>query len=189
MENEERQIEIEKSNTKDSQFSIKHYQSREKMDLAECKKVLIKEIDLIQSIINRMSNTSFLIKGWAVTIMALIFSVKSDPMTLPFIFISILLFWFLDAYFLQQERFYRKLYKWVIQNRMGDDSYLFSLNTTRFKHGNKTYSSNHVLNHTGYILWYGTDFSNRLYRVPILDNLNSTSLLESKPLGLERPNL
>ncbi|HDN26166.1 MAG TPA: hypothetical protein ENG03_03540 [Thioploca sp.] len=99
----------------------------------ERKKDLLKEIDLIQSIINRMANTSFLIKGWAVTMIALIFSFKSNPETLPLVFIPVILFWFLDAYFLQQERLYRKLYQWVIQNRMTDDSHLFSLSTARFE--------------------------------------------------------
>ncbi|RKZ37841.1 MAG: hypothetical protein DRQ49_15505 [Gammaproteobacteria bacterium] len=99
----------------------------------ERKQDLLKEIDLIQSIINRMSNTSFLIKGWAVTMISFIFAFRANPETLPLVFIPLILFWFLDAYFLQQERLYRKLYKWVIENRMTDDSHLFSLSTVRFK--------------------------------------------------------
>ncbi len=103
------------------------------MNTEERKKDLLKEIDLIQTVINRMANTSFLIKGWAVTMIGLIFSFKSNPETLPLVFIPVLLFWFLDAYFLQQERLYRKLYEWVIQNRLTDDTNLFSLNTKRFQ--------------------------------------------------------
>jgi predicted PurR-regulated permease PerM len=102
------------------------------MDLAERKKDLLKEIDLIQSIISRMSNTSFLIKGWAVTMISFIFAFRTNQAVLPLVFIPLFLFWFLDSYFLQQERLYRKLYQWVIENRMTDDSHLFSLNATRF---------------------------------------------------------
>ncbi len=109
-----------------------------KLQWAERKKDLLKEIDLIQSIINRMANTSFLIKGWAVTMITFIFALKSDKDTLPLVLIPILLFWFLDAYFLQHERLYRKLYQWIVQNRMTTDSYLFSLSTTRVQSEKKS---------------------------------------------------
>jgi len=39
----------------------------------------------------------------------------------------------LDAYFLWQERLYRRLYNWVIKNRMDTDEYLFDMNAYRFK--------------------------------------------------------
>lgn len=94
---------------------------------------MLKEMDLIQEIIKRMATTSFLIKGWAITLIAFIFSYKSDPNATHFILIPVILFWFLDSYFLQHERLYRKLYAWVVQNRMTDDTELFSLNTLRFK--------------------------------------------------------
>jgi len=48
-------------------------------------------------------------------------------------FIPLLVFWFLDAYFLWQERMYRKLYDWVIKNRLSTDEYLFNMNAYRFK--------------------------------------------------------
>jgi len=99
----------------------------------ERKKDLYKEIDLIQSVINRMANSSSLIKGWTVTMITFIFAFKSDQQTIPLVFIPVLLFWLLDAYFLQRERMYRRLYEWVIENRMTDETHLFSLNTVRFR--------------------------------------------------------
>lgn len=105
----------------------------EQKRLAERKAVMLKEIDLIQDVIKRMANTSFIIKGWTVTMISVIFAYKSDIKTTHFVLIPILLFWFLDAYFLQHERLYRRLYTWVIENRMKDDSRLFSLNTLRFR--------------------------------------------------------
>jgi len=47
--------------------------------------------------------------------------------------IPLLIFWFLDAYFLWQERMYRKLYDWVIKNRLETDEYLLDMNAYRFK--------------------------------------------------------
>ena len=44
-----------------------------------------------------------------------------------------LVFWFLDAYFLWQERIYRKLYEWVINNRLKTEEYLFDMNAYRFE--------------------------------------------------------
>ena len=96
------------------------------------KQDLLKEIDLIQGIITRMANTSSLIKGWTITLISIIFAYKSDTSAIDFIIIPILTFWFLDAYFLQHERIYRQLYNWVIEHRLQDDSYLFSLNPAQF---------------------------------------------------------
>jgi hypothetical protein len=95
--------------------------------------ILVKEIDLIQSVINRMATTSFLIKGWAITVMGFIFALQSHTEIMFVAVIPIFLFWILDTYFLQQERLYRKLYTWVIENRMTDDSHIYSLNATRFE--------------------------------------------------------
>jgi hypothetical protein len=108
-----------------------------KLEDIERKKALFKEIDLIQSIINRMANTSFLIKGWTVTMITLILASKTSQEAILLIFIPIFLFWFLDAYFLQHERLYRKLYQWVIENRLSNDSDIFNLNIARFKHEEK----------------------------------------------------
>ncbi|MDY6994143.1 MAG: hypothetical protein SVR94_16275, partial [Pseudomonadota bacterium] len=94
------------------------------------KQDLLKEIDLIQGIITRMANTSSLIKGWTITLISVIFAYKSDTSAVYFIFIPIIAFWFLDAYFLQHERMYRQLYSWVIKHRLENDAHLFSLNPT-----------------------------------------------------------
>lgn len=48
-------------------------------------------------------------------------------------FIPLMVFWFLDTYFLWQETMYRKLYDWVRKNRLETDEYLFDMNAYRFK--------------------------------------------------------
>ena len=88
----------------------------------------IRYIELVQSIISRLANNSFLLKGWTITLIADIFSL-SDKIMKNFaftIYFFILIFWILDSYYLYQERLYRDLYNKVIEIR---DEYapLFSL--------------------------------------------------------------
>jgi len=99
----------------------------------ERKKDLYKEMDMIQNVMQRMSSTSFLIKGWTITLVAIIFSSRTQTEALPLVVIPILLFWILDAYFLHQSRLYRHLYDWTTQHRMQTTQHLFSLNASRFK--------------------------------------------------------
>lgn len=91
------------------------------------------EIGVLQGIINRLGSNSFLIKGWAITLVVVTLLLKGDRYQILIAFIPLLVFWFLDAYFLHQERMYRKLYEWVIHNRLKTDDYLFDMNAYRFK--------------------------------------------------------
>ena len=78
----------------------------------------IKHLEMIQNIISRMASNSFMLKGWAVTLVSGIFFLSAkDSNTLLYLvaFIPILLFWFLDSYYLQMERKYRSLYSEVIE--------------------------------------------------------------------------
>ena len=100
--------------------------------------VLHKEIDLIQSCISRMAHNSFLIKGWSLTLVTVMLALTGksiDPIYLCLVlFMPLLSFWYLDAFFLQTEKMYRKMYEWVIQSRPKNDlSDLYNLNPHRFK--------------------------------------------------------
>ena len=100
--------------------------------------IIHKEIDLIQNCINRMAQNSFFIKGWAVTIVTVVLALVEkniDPIYLCLILlIPLFAFWYLDAFFLQTERMYRKMYEWVLSMRPKNDvSYLYDLNPQRFK--------------------------------------------------------
>lgn len=97
------------------------------------KDYMLKEIDLIQNIIKRMAFNSFMIKGWAVTLVVITLLLKGTRYQVLIAFIPLFMFWFLDAYFLWQERMYRELYNWVISNRLETDKYLFDMNAYRFK--------------------------------------------------------
>ena len=97
------------------------------------KEYMLKEIEIIQDIIKRMAFNSFIIKGWAITLVVVTLLLKGTEYQVWIAFIPLLVFWFLDAYFLWQERMYRKLYEWVINNRLKTDEYLFDMNAYRFK--------------------------------------------------------
>ncbi len=94
---------------------------------------MLKEIDIVQDIIKRMAFNSFMIKGWAITLVVVTLLLKGAEYQVWIAFIPLLVFWFLDAYFLWQERMYRKLYEWVVKNRLKTDEYLFDMNAYRFK--------------------------------------------------------
>lgn len=99
--------------------------------------VIHKEIDLIQSCISRISNYSFLIKGWLISLIAvmLTISVNKDNILIISIIsiITIFSFWYLDAFLLWTEKKYREMYIWVLEQRKkGNDDELYNLNPDRF---------------------------------------------------------
>lgn len=100
--------------------------------------ILHKEIDLIQACISRISQNSFFIKGWAISIVAVVLALSKESVfsiQVGFILLLVLVaFWRLDAYFLRLERLYRKLYENIIENRRRDNwDNLYDLNPHRFK--------------------------------------------------------
>lgn len=104
----------------------------------DIQKALEKEIDLIQSCIKRMSQHSFYLKGWLISLIILVLSLISKSNNIIFIniilIIATIIFWYLDALFLRFERMYRKLYNWVIFERLNDnEDLLYDLNLHRFE--------------------------------------------------------
>lgn len=94
---------------------------------------IIEHLKLIQGVINRMAQVSFIIKGWTLTISVAVlgFTVSSSEGAIGVLgLIPIILFWGLDAYYLKQERLYRKLYTKVREQDAKIPSY--SMDTTLF---------------------------------------------------------
>lgn len=88
-------------------------------------------MEFIQGVINRMAFNSFALKGWIVTLVAGIFALATKDVDTRYFFvvyIPIITFWGLDAYYLLQERLYRALYDKV--RNMGEDDVDFSMNTS-----------------------------------------------------------
>nr|WP_319372815.1 hypothetical protein [uncultured Methanobacterium sp.] len=99
-------------------------------DLKEC---MLKEIDIIQGIINRMASNSFMIKGWAITLVVATLLLKGNNYQTLIAFVPLLAFWILDTFFLQTERKYRKLHKWVIKNRLETSEFILDMDTDRLQ--------------------------------------------------------
>ena len=74
----------------------------------------IRYLEAIQRVIDRLSNISFILKGWAVSLVAGLMALAASNTNQNFVliaYIPIVVFWFLDAYFLMMERQYRELFK------------------------------------------------------------------------------
>jgi len=98
---------------------------------------LHKEIDLIQECIKRMANNSFLLKGWAISLVAVVLTLSEknvNPYFLGFVvLVPLISFWYLDAFFLYTEKLYRELYKWVITERPKfNNEKMYDLDSQRF---------------------------------------------------------
>ncbi len=76
--------------------------------------VKIKQLEMLQAVINRMASNSFVFKGWSVTIIAGLSAFAtsdSNKKLLLVAFLATLLLWAVDAYYLSLERQYRLLYE------------------------------------------------------------------------------
>ena len=90
-------------------------------------------LSLIQGIINRLSNNSFLLKGWSVILVAGLFTlsdITENGQMIILAYFPAIAFWGLDAYYLRQERLYRKLYESVREKEHDVD---FSMNVSEFE--------------------------------------------------------
>ena len=92
----------------------------------------MKHLEMIEGIIERMGNNSFQLKGWAVTLVALIggfASQGSDKRFFLIAFIPLIAFWFLDSFYLLLERKYKILYKNVADK--DEDDIDFNMDTRK----------------------------------------------------------
>jgi len=74
-------------------------------------------LEFIQNIITRMNANSFQIKGMAIAIVSALMAIYAASPKILFIFLGIfptLFFWFLDSYYLLQERKFRGVYNDVV---------------------------------------------------------------------------
>ena len=86
--------------------------------MMENKAQVVKHLEIIQGIINRLGHDSFLIKGWSMAILAagIIFTSRNEIQSIWIVLaflIPVIGFWILDGYFLWQERLFREVYKEV----------------------------------------------------------------------------
>ena len=67
----------------------------------------IKHLEFIQNVITRMNTNSFQIKGWSIVVASALLAIYASTKDNYFFLVAVfptLIFWFLDAYYLNQER-------------------------------------------------------------------------------------
>ncbi|MCL5982885.1 MAG: hypothetical protein M1571_10325 [Firmicutes bacterium] len=72
----------------------------------KCSETKIRYLELIQNVITRMANNSFMLKGWAITLVAGIFALASKDADKSFFliaYIPVVLFWLMDSYYVYAE--------------------------------------------------------------------------------------
>lgn len=96
----------------------------------------IKHLEFIQSVINRMANNSFLLKGWCTTLTSALFAATIKEAEFGYLYVGVfvvMLFWSLNGFFLFQEKLFRKLYDDIRVKR--EEGINFSMNTEQFDNG------------------------------------------------------
>ena len=92
-------------------------------------------ISLIEEIISRVANNTFIIKGWTITVISVLLTLRDSLKTDFGIYIIIIAvdgaFCFLDCFYLRKERLYRNLYSEVIKCSKDKDCKIdyYNLNT------------------------------------------------------------
>jgi hypothetical protein len=94
----------------------------------------IKHLEFIQNVITRMNTNSFLIKGWAITLVSALFALAAKDANINFVLVSYVImpsFWIIDGFFIAVERRYRDLYADVIKKEEADID--FEMNISKYK--------------------------------------------------------
>ncbi len=81
---------------------------------------------MIQGVVNRLAQSSFLLKGWSVVLVSALLAFaanSSEELVLYIALLPAVVFWGLDGYFLWQERSFRALYDHVRTQDEGSIDY------------------------------------------------------------------
>ena len=96
---------------------------------------IVKHLEFIQGVVNRLGRNSFLLKGWSMTVLVagslLMVRLRPDePLLALTLLLPVIGFWLLDAYFLRQERLFRDEYNRVRKQDETD----FTMDPMQHKH-------------------------------------------------------
>ncbi|MGA8071075.1 MAG: hypothetical protein WB946_06190 [Halobacteriota archaeon] len=113
-------------------------------------------LSTIQNITKRMATNSLIIKGWTVVVVGIILLLSSTEYQALIAVFALLVFWYLDAYFLQQKKMYRALYKEIVENKLniGDD--FFDIRTARYEAGIEVPRPNKLMRSKTLLIFYGS---------------------------------
>lgn len=99
----------------------------------------VESIKMIQNIISRLANNSFLLKSWTITVVVvtILFGKDSAGFNKSTAFIPIFMFWLLDAYYLYQEQLFRELHNKIVKSNEVSIDKVFDFNVKPFKKKSK----------------------------------------------------
>ncbi len=103
-----------------------------------------------------MATNSFNVKTWTITLVVATLLFKGNSIHALIAFIPLFSFWFLDSYYLKQERLFRKIHNWIVEYRPNNDDNLFNLDPTRFV--NKVQSVLRIMFSVSTLPFYGGIF-------------------------------
>ena len=89
----------------------------------------LEHLKMLQAVITRMASNSFMVKGWCITLVSALLALSAkDFHNMVFVaYLPVLMFWWLDAFFLHQEKLFRELFDHVRENGKEDSD--FSMRT------------------------------------------------------------
>lgn len=116
----------------------------------------LKHLEFIQAVIARMSNASFLFKGWSITLAGALFAfaVVNNRSALVVVAVgTTLLFWALDGYYLWLERRFIDLYSKVANIPESEIDFAMTIDRSRaFRRWLSTCTRLHLLSFYGVIV-------------------------------------
>lgn len=93
-----------------------------------------KHLEFIQGVITRMAGNLFFLRGWTITLIAVLLALfikgNNSEYAIYFLLVFIIVFWLLDGYFLSQERLFRALYNHV--RKLDEKEIDFSMDTSEY---------------------------------------------------------
>jgi hypothetical protein len=118
---------------------------------------LFREVEIVQDIITRMGTNSFLVKGWAITLIVASLLITGSSYHHYVALLPWFLFWVYDAYFLRMEKLYRKLSDWLADNRLKSEEFLLNMNKSNLesRFGKKTPCLQQVMFSKTLVAFYG----------------------------------
>lgn len=116
----------------------------------------LETIGTIQHIINRMATNSIIIKGWTLAVLGIILLLSGTWYQALIAVFAVLIFWYLDAYFLRQKKTYRVLYDEIVDNKLNIGDEFFDIRTARYEAGIEVPRSSKLMLSKTLLIFYGS---------------------------------
>ena len=116
----------------------------------------LETIGTIQHIINRMATNSIIIKGWTLAVLGIILLLSGTWYQALIAVFAVLIFWYLDAYFLRQKKTYRVLYDEIVDNKLNICDEFFDIRTARCEAGIEVPRSSKLMLSKTLLIFYGS---------------------------------